>query len=178
MEFFLSVQDRWQYCSLRVRSSFWPCWCICVSIWKVYGKDHFLMVPFSPLFSWARVDGLLEKPQCWSAGKLGLTVCTLEKAVSSACILWKCTYLKATCLHIYVTPQLLWDNSGVSYRWYVVQRREGALDFSSRRDNRPGFSHPWLFWTTWTCAEVRPVPVRSGFCSSVLRSDAAKYMCW
>lgn len=66
-EFFLSGQDRWQYCSRRVRSSFWPCWCICVSIWKVYREGSLSNGPILSPF-------LLSTCK-WAAGKAAMLKC-------------------------------------------------------------------------------------------------------
>lgn len=112
--------------------------------------------PVVYLFSLSLCNG---RDECWNICKLGLIPCAWFLRPGKCCLAScrACRNAVAGMRVIYIdmseSNYYKITNCYTCYRCHLWGC-EGALGFSGWRDNRPGFSHPWLFWTTGKLPEV------------------------
>lgn len=176
-------RQKWQCCPLMQGAGFGLGFSrhVCVSSsFLGAGRDHFVPVPLCTCFPWACV---MEEMQCWNTWKLGLILCAWFLSPGKCC-LTSCRSCRNAVRGMWV---LYMDMFGPNYCKITNCYRchlwgcEGALGFTGCWDNRPGFSHPPLFWTagklqvSFLLACLYLHSQCFAFCS--LRSHTAKYLC-
>lgn len=150
-------KQQWQCCPFDLRCRIWPWFSqhVCVSS-SFPGAGGIALFPLCTCFPWAcdGRDAMLEYLEAWpdslcliflSPGKCCFTSCKYCTDAVTGVLGVEMLLLQINCYKI--------TSCCTCYRCHMWGC-EGALGFPGCRDNRTGFSHPWLFWSTGELAEV------------------------